>query len=104
MAEYGVLREDGMEPRAPIFGLSSIGVAILMAALWLILERYPHVGDGLNGYLGIVIALFLYLGTFILAGAGIVLGIAGVVRRERAKWLALAGIIANCVLLLRVHG
>ena len=92
-----------MEPRAPALGLASIGLPIVMGALWVFFERHPHVGDGLNGYLGMFIALFLYLGTLGSVVLGLLLGITSLVR-ERAKALAVAGIIANCVLILRVHG
>ena len=92
-----------MEPRAPALGLASIGLPIVMGALWVFFERHPHVGDGLNGYLGMFIALFLYLGTLGSVVVGLLLGITSLVR-ERVKALAVAGIIANCVLILRVHG
>lgn len=92
-----------MEPRAPALGLASIALPIAMGALWVFFERQPHVGDGLNGYLGMFIALFLYLGTLGSVVLGLLLGITSLVR-ERAKALAVAGIIANCVLILRVHG
>jgi hypothetical protein len=76
-----------MEPRAPVLGLASIALPILMAALWLFFERNPHVGDGL---------------TDISVGAGFFLGIAGLVRRERNRSLAVLGIIVNGVFLLLV--
>ena len=92
-----------MESRAPALGLASIALPTVMGALWVFFERHPHVGDGLNGYLGMFIALFLYLGTLGSVVVGLLLGITSLVR-ERVKALAVAGIIANCVLILRVHG
>ena len=92
-----------MESRAPALGLASIALPIVMGALWVFFERHPHVGDGLNGYLGMFIALFLYLGTLGGGVVGLLLGVTSLVR-ERVKALAVAGIIANCVLILRVHG
>src|SRR5262249_27603628 len=92
-----------MEPRSPALGLASIALPIVMGALWIFFERHPHVGDGLNGYLGMFIAIFLYLGTLIAVVVGLIVSITSLLR-ERAKALAVIGIVANCVLLLRVHG
>jgi hypothetical protein len=92
-----------MEPRAPALALASIALPILMAALWVFFDRHPQIGDGLNGYLGMFIAIFLYLGTLISVVAGLFLSIASLVR-ERIKVLGVVGIIANCILLLKVHG
>jgi len=92
-----------MESRAPVLGLASIVLPIVMGALWVFLERHPHVGDGLNGYLGMFIAIFLYLGTLTSVVGGLVLGITSLIR-EKTKVLAVVGIIANCVLMFRVHG
>ena len=93
-----------METRAPALGLVSIALPIVMGALWFVFDRHPHVGDGWNGYLGMFIALFLYLGSFISVVLGFFFGVTALVRGEGSKALAVAGIIANCVLLLRVHG
>jgi hypothetical protein len=91
-----------MEARAPVFGLASIGLPILMAALWLFFERNPDLGEGLNGYLGMFLVIFLLLATVIALGAGFVFGIAGLVRREPKRPLAVLGIILNGVLLLLI--
>ena len=38
-----------MESKAPILGIVSISLAILMAALWILFERVPEIGSALNG-------------------------------------------------------
>jgi hypothetical protein len=90
--------------KAPPLGLASIALPILMAGLWFFFERNPDIGDGLNGYLGMFIFIFLLLGTAISVGAGFLLGVAGLVRREKTRSLAVLGIIVNGVILLLVLG
>jgi hypothetical protein len=90
--------------KAPPLGLASIALPILMAALWVFFEQNPDVGDGLNGYLGMFILIFLFLGTVLSVGAGFLLGSAGLMRRESPRSLAVLGIIVNGVILLLVFG
>jgi hypothetical protein len=93
-----------MQPRVPVFGLASIGLPILMAALWLFFDRNPDIGDGLNGYLGLFIFIVLALGTVMSIGVGVFLGVASLMRHERTRSLGVIGIILNGVILLLIAG
>lgn len=82
----------------------SISLPIPMAALWILFERNPHLGNALNGYLGMFMLAFLYVGTAMAMGAGFVLAIAALIRRERSKLLGVIGVITNLAIVLWIFG
>ncbi|HUQ14823.1 MAG TPA: hypothetical protein VM094_02125 [Gemmatimonadales bacterium] len=93
-----------MESKAPILGVVSISLAILMAALWILFERVPQLGNGLNGYLGMFMLAFLYVGTVMAMGAGFILAVASLVRRERSRLLGVLGVTTNMAIVLWIFG
>ena len=58
----------------------------------------------LNGYLALFALGFLYIGTVLGVGAGVIVGIAALVRRERAIFLGGMGIVSNIALVLWIFG
>jgi len=93
-----------MESRAPVLGVVSISLPILMGALWILFERNPHLGNALNGYLGMFMLAFLYVGTAMAMGAGCIFAIAALFRREGSKFLGVLGVIANLAIVLWIFG
>jgi len=89
-------------PRAPVFGIASVSLPIVTAVSWFFFERSPSHGNALNGYFGLFLLAFLYVGTLILMGGGFVLGIAALVRRESGKVLGVLGIVMNIAVILRI--
>jgi hypothetical protein len=87
--------------RRPIFGSLSILLPTFGAGVWMIFEKYPHLGDGLNGYAGMFIYLVLILVSGALVFAGVGCGIAGLIRRERWRLLAVIGLLFNLAIILR---
>jgi len=89
-------------PRAPVLGVASISLPVVTAALWFFFERNPSHGDALNGFLGLFLLAFLYVGTLILMGGGFILGVAALARRESGKVLGILGILMNIAVILRL--
>ncbi len=86
--------------RKPIpWGVISLLIPLPVAALFLGMEVFPHLGRALNGYAGMLIAIVLYVGTVISTLAGGVCALIGLVV-ERRKWLGAAGLTTNVLLCL----
>lgn len=84
----------------PVLGILSILLPAFGAGLWLFFAKNEHLGDGLNGYAG----LFIFLGLVGLSGAlvlgGVACGIAGLIRRERWRFIAIIGLLLNLAIIL----
>ncbi len=89
-----------MDAKRPVFGTLSVILPLPILVLWIVMERNPDLGNGLHGYAGLFIALFLYGGTLIFCGLGFVLGISALLRRESNRFLSILGIAENIALCL----
>jgi len=93
-----------IKPGAPLLGSLSILLPAFGAALWIMIAKHPHAGDALNGYAGMFIYLALLLLSAGLLFAGIGCGVAGLIRRERWRFLAIIGLLINLTILLHFKG
>lgn len=78
----------------PAFGLLSLMFPTGIALLWSVVGEHAEIGNR-DGYTGLLIAGFLYVGTFLFCATGIALGIAGLLKRERPRILSVIGIMLN---------
>jgi hypothetical protein len=84
----------------PILGALSILLPAFGAGLWLFFAKNPHLGNALNGYA----SLFIFFALLFVSG-GLVLGgiacaTAGLMRRERFRFLAVIGLLGNLAIIL----
>ncbi len=86
---------EGAARSKPALGILSLLFPVGMALAWSVFEGHPEFGNGMNGYAGLLIGVFLYIGTFLFCAAGLALGIAGLLHRERPWFLSLLGILVN---------
>jgi hypothetical protein len=93
-----------MESKPPVLGILSMALPLLIGALWILFERNPALGNGLNGYFGFFMLAFLYVATFIFMGAGLILAIAALLRGGRGKLLGILGVIGNLGIVLWILG
>jgi len=76
----------------------------LVAGAWWATE-HSTIGNRLNGYLGLFLAAFLYVGTVMGLGIGFLCGIIGVIQSKGSKSLAIAGLALTVAVTLWVlHG
>lgn len=85
----------------PVLGALSIFLPAFGAGLWLFFAKNPRLGNGLNGYASLFICIALVGLSGMLVFGGLVCGIAGLIRRERWRFLAVIGLLVNLVIILR---
>ena len=83
-----------MKPAKYLFAGMSVLLPSVVLGAWFVTE-HAAVGNGLNGYMGLFLAAFLYIGTAIGLGAGFLCGIIALVRGEQNKILAIVGLVLN---------
>jgi hypothetical protein len=66
---------------------------VLIRAMWWGFDHSQGVTEAANGWAGLFICVFLYLGTGLLTLSVIGCGIVALVRRERFWFLSLVGIV-----------
>lgn len=79
----------------PVFGTASV---VIPVGAWLAgwaLDRFPHLGDGLNGFAAMFLVAFFYV--IVLGGgvAGSALAVMSWVRREPFRFLGALGLALN---------
>jgi len=85
----------------PILGTLSILLPAFGAALWLFVAKHPKIGDGLNGFAGMLIYLALIGLSGALVLGGIASAILGLARHERWRLIAIIGLLLNLGIILR---
>ncbi len=83
---------ENTKSRFPIFAILSLLPPVVIRVLWWGFDRSPEITGAANGWAGLFIAVFLYLGTGLLSLSVIGCGIIAFIRRERFWFLSLAGI------------
>ena len=84
-------------------GFAVFAPLVVLGGWWA--TEHSHVGNSLNGYAGLFLAAFLYIGTPIGLGTGFVCGVMGVVLGKGSKALPFAGLVLNVAATLWVlHG
>lgn len=81
---------------APRFGIASVLMPLVLAVISRALDN-PRVGSGMNGYAGMFLVAFIYIGIVLGSGAGVVMGIVAWIRRERYQVLGVIGVVLNVV-------
>lgn len=81
--------------RFPLFGGLALLPPGLIKGLWWLLNHSPEVTSAANGYAGMFLVAFLYIGTACLSLAGIACGIIALLRRERFWFLGLVGMAGS---------
>jgi hypothetical protein len=87
--------KQSTNPRFPVFGTFSVLPPVLIGVMWRFFEHSPGVTGAGNGYAGMFMAAFLYVGTGLFGLAGVASGIVALVRRERCWFLGVAGILGT---------
>ena len=64
-----------------------------MAGTWLLAEAHPW--NELTGYLGLLLAGLLYVGTLLASVTGFALGVIAVIRQEQFRYVAILGLVLN---------
>ena len=83
--------------RRPICGIASLLMPFLLYATSRALDRYPHLGEGMNGYAGLFLVGFMYIGIAVGCLAGVTLGVVAWIRREPYRLLGVIGVVVNIV-------
>lgn len=91
---------ESVKAGRPILGALSILLPAFGASLWWFVAKHPQISNGLNGYAGLLIFLGLVGLSGMLVFGGIACAIAGLVRRERWRFLAILGLVLNLAILL----
>jgi hypothetical protein len=86
---------EAIKRSRPVLGALSILLPAFGAGLWLFFAKHPHLGDGMNGYVGLLIWLVLVGLSAALVVGGITCAVMGLVRRERWRLLAIVGLALN---------
>ncbi len=86
-----------MDSKRSLFGILSLMLPAPVVVLWVVMELNPQLGNGMNGYAGMLIAGFLFVATFAFCGLGLVLAITSLLRREQNKYLPILDIIVNVI-------
>lgn len=76
-------------------GISMLSPFVVVGG-WLVAE-HSTLGNAFNGYLGLFLAAFLYIGTVIGLGAGFISGIIALIRGGENKSLAIVGLVLNFI-------
>ena len=77
-----------------LFASVAIFLPFVVVGGWLFAE-HSSVGNAANGYLGLFLAVFLYIGTVIGLGAGFLCATIALIRADQNKLLAIIGLLLN---------
>ena len=81
--------------KRPVCGIASLLMPVLLYVASRALDRYPHLGEGMNGYAGLFIVGFMYVGIVVGCLAGVTLGVVAWIRREPYRLLGAIGAVLN---------
>jgi len=90
-------------PPRPTLGVVSLLIPIVVSLVTLVLDRNPWLGNGLNGYAGLFLGVFMFMA---MAGGGLVGAACGVLawaRGERLRVLGGIGVVLNLTLLFHIR-
>jgi hypothetical protein len=81
-------------PPKYLFPSIAIVLPLLVVGGWFFAE-HSSIGNAGNGYVGLFLAAFLYIGTAISFGAGFICGLIGLIRADQSKTLAIIALVLN---------
>lgn len=83
--------------------LLSMVIPLPAGALFAVMELVPRIGQGLNGYAGMLLLVLLYLGVGASTLAGVVCALCSMVL-DRPRWPGAAGLALNLAFAAWVFG
>lgn len=91
--------------KRPVCGMTSVLMPFVIYAASHALDRVPHLGEGMNGYEGLFIVGFMYVGIALGCLAGAALGVAAWFRREPYRAIGVIGIVVSVLAMpALIHG